>query len=1354
MRKILLLFISCLMTFVLYQQLNPPVELFAQGGADFSITIDSPTSDMPADAGALLTPNPITTTVMVSPTVVLTSAHFAVYIGTLTATIDRVDSLSNSYTIVTTPPTQTVAGLYNLKVWSISGTITATDMVTNAVQYHTEMMSDSLEITITDPTTASPADAGLVDAPTNINVTVALSSSATITQVEAMVKVDGMTATVLSTNVVSDMAMLSVAPPTQTMAGLYDLMVYITSGNLTATNTMPNAVSYRSTETDTLKVMITAPTSAAPANAGMIDNPTNISVMVALSSSTTITQADAMVMVGQREGFVVSTAIVSDILMVVVTPPTQTMAGLYDLMVSVTSHSLTATDTMTQAISYTDVETETVDITIVGPTTTNPAEVGQFDAPTNLIVTLNVSGTAVISQENIMVQVGGLMATVTEINSVGELLVLQTTPPTQTSEGLYDLMVSVTSGVLTATDTQTQAVSYLGPNPMLEVTILNPTTSSPANAGVISSPNNITLTLNISTNQVITQDHIEVKIGGLIASIVSMEMVEGNVVLLVTPPTQNFQGLYDLVVSVSSGNATDSAVAGSAVEYERDDNEAVTVNIVSPTTTEPANAGPFNNPNFITVTLMVTGINPVVEGGVIMHIGNITATILRIDQATISDTYIVSVDPPAQSTSGLYDLQVDVTSGNLMVMDVETEAVSYVDVTTETVMIDITSPTTAMPAEAGLFNSPTNITLTIAVSSTTAISNNTIMVTIGGLTATVVSAQQMSDTIYLTVTPPSQAAPGLYDLKVSLTAGELMAMDNQPMAVKYSGDLLSLLILGPTTIAPAYGGPASTPNKIYVVVNRVDVGLTRDAFSVTIGGLPATIVTVYEDENLQRYILEVIPPVQPSNGLYDLVVTAQTEAGVAQGSMAEAVHHSDSCNVDVSLVLDRSGSMRKYGYMEPAQAAAKQFVDFMRDGDQVSVASFATTSQIDYPLTLVSPATKLAAQTAIDSLVPVGYTSIGGGLEKGQATLATSQVMTNPSAIVLLSDGKENRPPFVADVLPEVKNNNTVVHTIGLGPESDADMLADIADQTGGMFAYTPTEANLARIYNDIARLGFCQEANQPIGSQTGVISGTDTITQIITIDDDFGEITFSIFWGYALNKIEFVLIAPDGTVIDPDVALDDDDIEYVISGGYIFYRIKGVKVVKGKWKLKIKGSVMVIPQDTFFTEVVGQIKGIALTMRLFMARHFYFVGTPIKVVVVLSEQTPVIGAQVTTVIGPILTGNYGDSDDDDDDDDSGSSSRQDPNPILQLYDDGLHGDGAANDGVYANTLAGHNTTAPGNYRFQTYAKITKNNGEVAMRQHEQIVTVSASNTNPANTVTIHAEAGQSEIYLPVIEKD
>ncbi|TET64739.1 VWA domain-containing protein, partial [Candidatus Aerophobetes bacterium] len=520
-------------------------------------------------------------------------------------------------------------------------------------------------------------------------------------------------------------------------------------------------------------------------------------------------------------------------------------------------------------------------------------------------------------------------------------------------------------------------------------------------------------------------------------------------------------------------------------------------------------------------------------------------------------------------------------------------------------------------------------------------------------------------------------------------------------------------ILKPTQSAPANAGPKDNPNKIEVEVQIGIHGLNSNDFNVQIGGKNSSIVSVVELSD--EYVLEVMPPTQDTNDLYDLTVSV----GSASDTEIDAVQYGVS-NADVPLVIDRSGSMSGSKIVD-ARNAAKQFVDLMNNGDQVGVVSFSGDARVDFPLTLITSSNiKEQAKSAIDLLYASGVTSIGDGLQAGQDELNNRGDATHSWAIVLLSDGLENTPAYVADVLPGIPDK-TDVYTIGLGTYVDEDLMQNIATETGGEYYYSPSPDQLQEIYSLI---GGRIAGEQTITSKSGTVNGGETKIETTIIDFLISLVRFLVSWSG--SDIDLTLTDPNGLVIDPNVASTDPNISFTSGSTYEYYTIESP--TSGEWRMNIKGVDTPLGGEDYTARVTGKSD---LTLSPYFDKDRYETGQLITVLASVSDGSgPITGASVEVVVQapsqslsawksvngdtvptkPLresvstLKSLY-----------KGSLNLKSPgqqsssSPVFYLYDDGAHGDGQANDGVYGNLYT--NTSDSGSYIFNFEASGTTTGG-------------------------------------------
>jgi Mg-chelatase subunit ChlD len=123
-------------------------------------------------------------------------------------------------------------------------------------------------------------------------------------------------------------------------------------------------------------------------------------------------------------------------------------------------------------------------------------------------------------------------------------------------------------------------------------------------------------------------------------------------------------------------------------------------------------------------------------------------------------------------------------------------------------------------------------------------------------------------------------------------------------------------------------------------------------------------------------------------------------------------------DVNVMIVMDRSGSLANSGACTPLKAAAVGFVDkFAETRDNLGLITFATSSRVDF-----APATTFKTQvdSTINSVVCTGATSSAQALWQAYRQLVTLNQGGALNAILFFTDG---RPTAVTETFP-IRNNS------------------------------------------------------------------------------------------------------------------------------------------------------------------------------------------------------------------------------------------------------------------------------------------------------------------------------------------
>lgn len=199
-----------------------------------------------------------------------------------------------------------------------------------------------------------------------------------------------------------------------------------------------------------------------------------------------------------------------------------------------------------------------------------------------------------------------------------------------------------------------------------------------------------------------------------------------------------------------------------------------------------------------------------------------------------------------------------------------------------------------------------------------------------------------------------------------------------------------------------------------------------------------------------------------SNGETFVMLEVKSADGVAPKSAAP---------VNLSLVIDRSGSM-KGTRIRNAISAAAGAVDRLHDGDVVSVVTFDTQTQVVVPPTTIGPGARERVDASIRGIGLGGDTCISCGLEEGMTLLAQTPGKVN--RIILLSDGDANHGvrdvPGFRGIAQRAQGRGVSVTTIGVDVDYNEKIMAAIAQDSNGRHYFVADDSGLERVFEEEAQ--------------------------------------------------------------------------------------------------------------------------------------------------------------------------------------------------------------------------------------------------------------------------------------------
>jgi hypothetical protein len=487
-------------------------------------------------------------------------------------------------------------------------------------------------------------------------------------------------------------------------------------------------------------------------------------------------------------------------------------------------------------------------------------------------------------------------------------------------------------------------------------------------------------------------------------------------------------------------------------------------------------------------------------------------------------------------------------------------------------------------------------------------------------------------------------------------------------------------------LAPDYVGPFGAPDDMIVQVSVTDgsptgpvvAGLTNADFKAEVGGVPALVTGggfVQEE-----YFLQVNTPIQGVNGPYDLEIFLEepgTSTVIASDLESDAVVY-DSTDTDLVVITDVSGSMGWDGKLPAAQNAANLFIDASNSSEGLGLVSYDSNVVDTLGIQFATLPHRNSAHTQVNNYAAGLATSIGDGLNEAVSLLGASPTGNARCQFTLLSDGMENSSLFWADVQAAVVATGCPVMSIAFGQASNELLMQDIATATGGVSYYNDvfvsntarpdqspddTELDLGSTYLD----ALCEaQGCERLLLEQGVASTfAEIFTYTLTVDDSITQLDVVLDWGprffessEAPDQSDFVMVlaSPGGTQFN----IPDFEDEFA---GHLGYRVDDPE--DGEWLVAVLYATE-IPNRMFQVVASGQTDiGVEL---LLPAVQGFATGDYFPLYAIWRPGGGVTG----TVTGPdgLMT-------------------------MVQLFDDGEHGDGQADDGFYSGLYTLVNQAAP-----------------------------------------------------------
>ncbi|QPJ62115.1 MAG: VWA domain-containing protein [Candidatus Nitronauta litoralis] len=199
------------------------------------------------------------------------------------------------------------------------------------------------------------------------------------------------------------------------------------------------------------------------------------------------------------------------------------------------------------------------------------------------------------------------------------------------------------------------------------------------------------------------------------------------------------------------------------------------------------------------------------------------------------------------------------------------------------------------------------------------------------------------------------------------------------------------------------------------------------------------------------------------------VITAgKKQTAFLKVSLIGQEHHSDRAPVNVSIVLDKSGSMAG-DKIEYAKEAAIMAVNRLEAQDTLSLVTYDNVVRVILPAQNV--VNKANLQNRIRNISSGGNTALFAGVSKGAHELRRYLESTRVNRVILLSDGLANVGPSTPSELgnlgSSLSREGISVTTIGLGHGYNEDLMTRLAGYSDGNHYFARSASDLVTVFNN-----------------------------------------------------------------------------------------------------------------------------------------------------------------------------------------------------------------------------------------------------------------------------------------------
>ena len=249
-------------------------------------------------------------------------------------------------------------------------------------------------------------------------------------------------------------------------------------------------------------------------------------------------------------------------------------------------------------------------------------------------------------------------------------------------------------------------------------------------------------------------------------------------------------------------------------------------------------------------------------------------------------------------------------------------------------------------------------------------------------------------------------------------------------------------------------------------------GAARTRYLGNMGVFPASREVVVEDfVNYHRH--EIGRPKAGEAVALDVrwgsdVVSSGREAVLQVGLSTALAHDRQQLRpLNLSIVIDKSGSMADDNKLTRVKSALLTLVSQLRTSDVLSIVIFDSEAQVLLPAQEVLD--KDRVKDLIREIEPGSSTNLSAGLMLGYQEASKHFRTDSTNRVILLTDGIANRgvtdPKRIAQESTSYNDRGIDLSTIGVGLDLNKDLLSTLAKSGRGLFHFVADSEDIEKVF-------------------------------------------------------------------------------------------------------------------------------------------------------------------------------------------------------------------------------------------------------------------------------------------------